>query len=152
MNPAGHDDEPFGIHLDEVERMLRLLREQSHISEIRVNGRGLALHAVALPAASSQGSQPAAADPPSAAEVVHRVTAKQVGYVELSGFDLSPGVHVEQGATMLRIHSLGISTPVVAEEEGWVRSLLVAEGDAVEWGQALVELSAAPPGEERANQ
>jgi biotin carboxyl carrier protein len=55
--------------------------------------------------------------------------------------DVQPGQPVEAGAQLLTLEAMKMNTYVFAPAAGTVEEILVAAGDAVNEGQALVRLS-----------
>ena len=55
--------------------------------------------------------------------------------------DVQPGQKVEAGAQLLTLEAMKMNTYVFAPGAGTVKEILVAPGDAVEEGQALVKMS-----------
>jgi acetyl-CoA carboxylase biotin carboxyl carrier protein len=84
----------------------------------------------------SHGGHPAAAVGP------HGVTSPAVGYFAyIDG--LGPGLAVEKGDPLGYVDVLGVRHDVRAPRSGVVRSLVTEAGEAVEYGQLLIELEAA---------
>jgi biotin carboxyl carrier protein len=52
----------------------------------------------------------------------------------------SVGASVQEGDELMILESMKMEIPVEAEEDGTVTAILVAEGESVADGQALVEL------------
>jgi acetyl-CoA carboxylase biotin carboxyl carrier protein len=59
---------------------------------------------------------------------------------------VTPGDAVEPGQSIGAIEALGMPTSVEAPQSGTVEDLLVADGDAVEYGQPLLILRRTPHG------
>ncbi len=69
------------------------------------------------------------------------VTAPAVGYF-VYGDGLGPGLAVEKGDPLGFVEVLGVRHDVRAPRSGVVRNLVTETGEAVEYGQVLVELEA----------
>jgi len=70
------------------------------------------------------------------------VTAPAVGIFHY-GEGLGPGLPVEAGDRLGRVEMLGVPHDVRAPQAGTVSNLVAETGEAVEYGQLLVELAAA---------
>lgn len=101
--------------------------------------------------ASAAGARQAAHPPPGAhpgvhtgpAAVAHGVTSPAVGYFAyIDG--LGPGLAVEKGDPLGFVEVLGVRHDVRAPRSGVVSGLVTESGEAVEYGQLLIELEAAP--------
>ncbi len=92
--------------------------------------------------ASGSGAGAPGADPlpPS----THGVVAPAVGYF-VFGDGLGPGLPVEKGDALGYVDVLGVRHDVRAPRRGVVRNLVTETGEAVEYGQVLIELEAAAP-------
>lgn len=55
---------------------------------------------------------------------------------------LQPGAAVAEGDVIMIVESMKMEIPVMAEQEGRLASLAVAEGDAVAEGQTVAQLEA----------
>jgi biotin carboxyl carrier protein len=105
------------------------------------------------PSSSAQGS-PAAAPAAATAEGaalrtgradgprLQAVTAPAVGYF-VYGDGLGPGIRVEEGDPLGTVDVLGVRHDVHAPRAGTVRGLAAETGEAVEYGQVLIELEVA---------
>jgi biotin carboxyl carrier protein len=67
------------------------------------------------------------------------VTAPAVGYF-LYGDGLGPGIEVQEGEALGSVDVLGVRHDVRAPRAGTVRGLAAETGEAVEYGQVLIEL------------
>lgn len=73
----------------------------------------------------------------------HGVTSPAVGYFAyIDG--LGPGLTVEKGDPLGYVDVLGVRHDVRAPRSGTVRGLVTEAGEAVEYGQLLIELEPAP--------
>lgn len=106
-----------------------------------------ALDGVPPPAAAKPGAihQAAASDRvgvmaggPSA----HGVTSPAVGFLVYAD-GLGPGLPVDKGDELGHVEMLGVRHDVRAPRRGTVRNLVTEAGEAVEYGQLLIELEAA---------
>lgn len=70
------------------------------------------------------------------------VTAPAVGYF-IYADGLGPGLPVEKGDALGYVEVLGVRHDVRAPRSGVVRNLVTEAGEAVEYGQVLIELEAA---------
>jgi acetyl-CoA carboxylase biotin carboxyl carrier protein len=67
------------------------------------------------------------------------VTAPAVGYF-VFGEGLGPGLEVQKGDLLGHVEVLGVAHDVLAPRSGSVRNLVAETGEAVEYGQVLIEL------------
>ena len=91
-------------------------------------------------AAAAQGATAAPAQAPKAPAPVTNeriVRAELVGIVRMAKPILTEGMVFERDRDVAAIESLGVRTPVRSGGGGRVTRVLVTEGDAVEYGQAL---------------
>jgi acetyl-CoA carboxylase biotin carboxyl carrier protein len=98
------------------------------------SGAGQAAHPHGGTQAGAQGA---------ASTASHGVTSPAVGYFAyIDG--LGPGLAVEKGDPLGFVDVLGVRHDVRAPRSGIVRGLVTESGEAVEYGQLLIELEAAP--------
>lgn len=118
------------------------------LGEIEVSSGDLRLRvarAVAPPPAIQRGDRPAAA---TSAGPTATGTAASVGVASPAvGFfvyadGLGPGLAVEKGDPLGQVEMLGIRHDVRAPRRGTVRHLVAESGEAVEYGQVVLELDA----------
>lgn len=93
-----------------------------------------AVPAAAAPAVAARSEQ---AGSPSAAN--HGVPSPAVGYF-VYGDGLGPGLAVDKGDPLGFVEVLGVRHDVRAPRRGTVRNLVTETGEAVEYGQTLLEL------------
>jgi len=98
-------------------------------------------HPAQAPVTSSAGGG-RAADPHQPS--THGVLAPAVGYF-VFGDGLGPGLPVEKGDPLGYVDVLGVRHDVRAPRRGVVRNLVTETGEAVEYGQVLIELESAAP-------
>ncbi|MGZ8563731.1 MAG: acetyl-CoA carboxylase biotin carboxyl carrier protein [Candidatus Limnocylindria bacterium] len=72
----------------------------------------------------------------------HGVTSPAVGFFAYAD-GLGPGVAVDKGDELGHVEMLGVRHDVRAPRRGTVRNLVTEAGEAVEYGQLLIELEAA---------
>jgi len=92
--------------------------------------------------ASPQRISPPSAAPPGAdgaARHAQGVTAPAVGYFVYAD-GLGPGLEVQKGDLLGHVEVLGVAHDVLAPRSGSVRNLVTETGEAVEYGQVLIEL------------
>jgi biotin carboxyl carrier protein len=68
------------------------------------------------------------------------VTAPAVGYFRESATPLEAGAVVEAGQVVAEVVGLGLANDVTTPVDGEVVEVLVAAGDAVEFGQVLARV------------
>jgi biotin carboxyl carrier protein len=93
-------------------------------------------------AAPALGSSPGAGHVTRAETLVlgpQEVTAPAVGYF-VFGEGLGPGLEVQKGDLLGHVEVLGVTHDVLAPRSGSVRNLVAETGEAVEYGQVLIEL------------
>lgn len=145
--------------LDEIERaaaeLLPALGERlarHGLGEIEVTRGDLRVRVAGSPASSpaargparAPASDPAATDPGPAAEAKPSVgvTSPAVGFFVYAD-GLGPGMEVASGDALGQVEMLGVRHDVRAPRAGTVRHLVAESGEAVEYGQVVVELEAA---------
>ena len=87
---------------------------------------------------SSQSPEPAAATS-AATRATHGVTSPAVGVFAYAD-GLGPGLAVDKGDALGHVEMLGVRHDVRAPRSGSVRNLVIEAGEAVEYGQLLIEL------------
>lgn len=101
-------------------------------------GRG-ASEAVPAPTGPVARADGAAGHPVATSPASHPVGAPAVGYF-VYGDGLGPGMSVEKGDSLGYVDVLGVRHEVRAPRSGTVHSLVTETGEAVEYGQVLIEL------------
>ena len=107
-----------------------------------------ALGAPAAQATPRAASPQHAGPPPDRVGVVasgpseHGVTSPAVGFFVYAG-GLGPGLAVDKGDELGHVEMLGVRHDVRAPRRGTVRNLVTEAGEAVEYGQLLIELETA---------
>ena len=90
------------------------------------------------PAGSAARSAPVAPSAP-AADESHAVSSPAVGYF-LYADGLGPGLAIEKGDALGYVDVLGVRHEVRAPRSGKVRNLVAESGEAVEYGQVVIEI------------
>jgi acetyl-CoA carboxylase biotin carboxyl carrier protein len=156
-------DELAGIELAARDLIpdLRERLERHGLGEIEVRRGGLRLRlargseattrtpsstAAAVEAASPAGGTTqdraaSASQPATPASPTQAVRAPAVGYF-IYGDGLGPGIPVQKGDSLGHVDVLGVRHDVRAPRSGVVRNLVTETGEAVEYGQVLIELGA----------
>jgi Biotin carboxyl carrier protein len=109
------------------------------VSAAPATGAPVAAAPVGVSAASA-ASGPVAA-PPAPSPGSHGVLSPAVGYF-VFGEGFGPGLRVEKGDPLGFVEVLGVHHDVRAPRRGTVRNLVTETGEAVEYGQTLIELEA----------
>lgn len=121
------------------------------LGEIEVSHGDLRLRVVATPGSNpaSGGASPAAGEtaapspePAAAAASAHGVASPAVGFFVYAD-GLGPGLTVRKGDALGHVEMLGVRHDVRAPRGGTVRNLVAESGEAVEYGQVVVELEPA---------
>lgn len=123
---------------------------------LRVAGPAGVSRATAAPAEISAGTAPAAGGPsaqiaahgeagPAGAPGGMGVASPAVGFFVYAD-GLGPGLPVEKGDPLGHVEMLGVRHDVRAPRRGTVRHLVAESGEAVEYGQVVVELEPAEVG------
>jgi acetyl-CoA carboxylase biotin carboxyl carrier protein len=99
------------------------------------------LAAPAAPAGSAARSAPVAPSAP-APDESHAVSSPAVGYF-LYADGLGPGLAIEKGDALGYVDVLGVRHEVRAPRSGKVRNLVAESGEAVEYGQVVIEIEPA---------
>lgn len=120
------------------------------LGEIEVRRGDLRVRVVASPARSGSSAPTAAAPtaraaPLPAPDEAHAVTAPAVGYF-LFADGLGPGLAIEKGDALGYVDVLGVRHDVRAPRSGTVRNLVAESGEAVEYGQVVIEIEPARSG------
>jgi acetyl-CoA carboxylase biotin carboxyl carrier protein len=120
------------------------------LGEIEVRRGDLRVRVVASPPRSGSPAPSAApstarATPLPTADDTHAVTAPAVGYF-LFADGLGPGLAIEKGDALGYIDVLGVRHDVRAPRSGTVRNLVAESGEAVEYGQVVIEIEPARSG------
>lgn len=137
------------MDLERVEAILKLLQRQDHVGTLAVEGEGWRIQArrgAVLPVMPL--TEPGAEEDAAAAPDRQVVRALAVGIYRSPGASLRVGDYVEEGKDLGDIDSMRILNAVTSEHAGFVAEALVEDGDAVEYGQELFVLSAAPAAED----
>ena len=118
------------------------------LGEIEVSSGDLRLRVAraVVPVATAGGSSPsmAAATAPEAASVSAAsvgVASPAVGFFVYAD-GLGPGLTVNKGDALGQVEMLGIRHDVRAPRRGTIRNLVAESGEAVEYGQVVLELEA----------
>jgi acetyl-CoA carboxylase biotin carboxyl carrier protein len=118
------------------------------LGEIEVSDGDVRLRVVAaagstLPSAPSTAAQPAAsAVEPGSTPSALGVASPAVGFFVYAD-GLGPGLSVAKGDALGHVEMLGVRHDVRAPRGGTVRNLVAESGEAVEYGQVVVELEPA---------
>ena len=108
---------------------------------LRVARSSLASPAVVLPDRSGAGSTTAPQVAATGAAPAVGVASPAVGFFVYAD-GLGPGLAVEKGDALGQVEMLGIRHDVRAPRRGTVRHLVAESGEAVEYGQVVLELEA----------
>lgn len=116
------------------------------LGEIEVSDGDLRLRVVAAAGApsptapaASEGAAAPPAEPSSAAPSALGVASPAVGFFVYAD-GLGPGLSVVKGDALGHVEMLGVRHDVRAPRGGTVRNLIAESGEAVEYGQVVVEL------------
>ena len=126
---------------------LEITEAEGKVRIVKAMGYAPAVAAAPNPQAAALAPAPVAADMPAAAEPIpdasHRVTSPMVGTFYRSS---SPGAKafvevgdsVKEGQTICIIEAMKILNEIEADKSGTVKEILCENGQAVEYGQALL--------------
>ncbi|MDP9244608.1 MAG: hypothetical protein M3O77_05965 [Chloroflexota bacterium] len=103
-----------------------------------VRGVSAAAPAPAASTARSVAATPSAPQP----DESHAVSSPAVGYF-LYADGLGPGLAIEKGDALGYVDVLGVRHEVRAPRSGTVRNLVAESGEAVEYGQVVIEIEPA---------
>jgi acetyl-CoA carboxylase biotin carboxyl carrier protein len=126
--------------LGEIEVSVADLRLRVTESAARDPAPGSAVVAPGAPAPAPQPPAHAAEGTPAPAAIP--VTSPGVGFF-LYADGLGPGLHVAKGDALGHVEVLGVRHDVRAPRAGTVRHLVAESGEAVEYGQVVVDMEAA---------
>jgi len=126
------------IEITEGEESVRISRYSTHVQAAPAIAPAMASAPVAA-APAAAGAPAVAAEPPTAG---HRITAPMVGTYYSSPTPgaktfVSIGSRVETGDTLCIIEAMKMMNQIEADTSGTVVSILVENGDPVEYGQPL---------------
>ena len=147
MSEGSPDLEQIQRAADELIPQLTERLRHSGLGEIEVRSGELRVRVAAPPGAvpSPSVATPAVASStfpaPMVASGPHGVPSPAVGYF-VYGDGLGPGLAVEKGDALGFVEVLGVRHDVRAPRRGVVRNLVTETGEAVEYGQTLLELEA----------
>ena len=117
---------------------------ESEGKRIRVNSGHVATTLQQIPvAAAPAAAAPAAAAPASGGVPAGALTSPMVGTAYLSpepgaSAFVKPGDRVNKGQTVLIIEAMKVMNPIQAPVSGTVKDILIADGQPVEFGEALM--------------
>ncbi|MDQ2941472.1 MAG: hypothetical protein M3R05_04695 [Chloroflexota bacterium] len=119
----------------------RLVKHGLGEIEVRRGDLRVRVVASAAPHASpALATRPVAVAPPAPpADDSHAVSSPAVGYF-LFADGLGPGLAIEKGDTLGYVDVLGVRHEVRAPRSGKVRNLVAESGEAVEYGQVVIEI------------
>lgn len=110
--------------------------------ELRVRVARASAPASTRPAATARGEvavAPSAPHPAAAQSTSFGVASPAVGFFVYAD-GLGPGLAVEKGDALGQVEMLGVRHDVRAPRRGTVRNLVAESGEAVEYGQVVIEL------------
>jgi acetyl-CoA carboxylase biotin carboxyl carrier protein len=150
MSDADHALEAIARAADELVPALTERLQRHGLGEIEVARGDLRLRVsraagtAPTATASAQASDPvaapvAASTPPPTAPSSVGVASPAVGFFVYAD-GLGPGLAVEKGDPLGQVEMLGVRHDVRAPRRGTVRNLVAESGEAVEYGQVVVEL------------
>jgi acetyl-CoA carboxylase biotin carboxyl carrier protein len=159
MTDEPEDLDAIGLAADELVPQLAERLRAHGLGEIEVSSGDLRLRVTATPGAAASSPQPttsqtAAPAPPldegppigtgiaAAAPASVGVASPAVGFFVYAD-GLGPGLAVAKGDALGHVEMLGVRHDVRAPRGGTVRHLVAESGEAVEYGQVVLEL--APP-------
>lgn len=128
---------------DDIRHALRIARDFG-LRSVRLRSGETTFRAV-LGEGSSEASEPmtlAAIETSEPGPALRDVTAPAVGYFREAASPLEVGSTVEAGQVVAEVVGLGLANDVTAPIDGEVAEVLVAAGDAVEFGQVLARVKA----------
>ena len=126
--------------------------EKHGLGEIEVSHGDLRLRVVAAPGAAAETVAPTPEEASTPAPEATAAPAASLGVASPAvGFfvyadGLGPGLDVRKGDALGHVEMLGVRHDVRAPRGGTVRNLVAESGEAVEYGQVVVELEAAEAG------
>lgn len=147
MSEGSPDLEQIQRAADELVPQLTERLRRSGLGEIEVRSGELRVRVAGPPGAAPAPlpNTPAVASSPFPAPILvagpHGVPSPAVGYF-VYGDGLGPGLAVEKGDALGFVEVLGVRHDVRAPRRGVVRNLVTETGEAVEYGQTLLELEA----------
>ncbi|CAM3492455.1 acetyl-CoA carboxylase biotin carboxyl carrier protein subunit [Psychrobacter glaciei] len=141
------------MDIEQIARVVKLV-ESSQLHEVTIADNGQSITVVNnLGAQNNVSANPIEATPTHEPEQtgsdVLQVGATYVGQVYLSEDDatddlVKEGDHIQKGQTICFIDELTRLQPVISNKEGVVTAVLVENGQNVEYGQPILDLSGVP--------
>ena len=141
------------MDIEQIARVVKLV-ESSQLHEVTIADNGQSITVVNnLGAQNNVSANPIEAAPTHETEQtgsdVLQVGATYVGKVYLSEDDatddlVKEGDHIQKGQTICFIDELTRLQPVISNKEGVVTAILVENGQNIEYGQPILDLSGAP--------
>ena len=138
------------MDIEQITRVVKLV-ESSQLHEVTIADNGQSIRVVNnLGAQNNVSASPIEATPTHEPEQqgsnVLQVGATYVGQVYLSEDDatdnlIKEGDHIQKGQTVCFIDELTRLQPVISNKEGVVTAVLVENGQKVEYGQPIFELT-----------
>ena len=140
---------------DDLVRRMAALLEETGLGELEYETKDLKIRVARPPvhvsamapamAAPAPASAPAATAAKEPAESGEPVPSPMVGTAYLAAEPgsapfVQPGSKVAKGATLLIVEAMKVMNPITAPRAGTVKSVLVDNGQPVEYGQTLVVL------------
>ena len=140
---------------DDLVRRMAALLEETGLGELEYETKDLKVRVARPPvhvsamtpamAAPAPASAPAATAAKEPAESGEPVPSPMVGTAYLAAEPgsapfVQPGSKVAKGATLLIVEAMKVMNPITAPRAGTVKSVLVDNGQPVEYGQTLVVL------------
>lgn len=136
------------MDIQQIERVVKLV-ENSQLHELKISDNGQSIRVVNNLDSQSDG-HPTAERPTRELEegsnVPLEVCATHVGKVYLSEDDttdklMNEGDHIEKGQTICFIEELTRLLPVISDKAGIVDTILVENGQNIEYGQPILKLT-----------
>ncbi len=141
------------MDIEQIARVVKLV-ESSQLHEVTIADNEQSIKVVnSLGVQSNVSANPIDAmttnEPEQQGSDVLQVCATYVGQVYLSEDDatdnlVKEGDHIQKGQTVCFIDELTRLQPVISNKEGVVTAVLVENGQNVEYGQPILDLSGAP--------
>lgn len=128
------------VDLELVRHAIRVARKRGY-AEVEIGNEGWQFHAVLEPGVKLPVAQ--LKEEPVVQPAAAAIRAPLVGYYKANDPPLKSGQDIKKGDLVGGILALGIPNDVEAEISGVIDEVLVRDGEAVEFGQALATLRGA---------
>lgn len=152
---AGFCEEGLNVNHEQIEALVAVLGESSHLSEIEIRQGSMTLRArrtpvfvdtLVAPYADFPGDETVAQETVEETVGPTEVRAHHVGiFHALGGKPVGNGDVVKAGQVIGHIETMRLMNDCVTDSAGTIDAVLVQDGQPIEFGQSLFRIHAATP-------